>query len=85
MSDASTRPSSGAAHQGERINNRDKLLSFLDDEIIDARLPLSESGVLIRHSEEYERVEAPRRLRVHLKSNTVIQATFSLGPGRTGN
>jgi NAD(P) transhydrogenase len=70
------------------INNRDKLLSFLDDEIIDAlAYHLRERGVLIRHSEEYERVEADDSgVRVHLKSNKVIQSDVLLwAQGRTGN
>jgi len=70
------------------INNRDKLLSFLDDEIIDAlAYHLRERGVLIRHSEEYDRVEADASgVRVHLKSNKVIQSDVLLwAQGRTGN
>lgn len=70
------------------INTRDKLLSFLDDEIIDAlAYHLREHGVLIRHSEEYERVEADDTgVRVHLKSNKVIQSDMLLwAQGRTGN
>jgi NAD(P) transhydrogenase len=70
------------------INTRDKLLSFLDDEIIDAlAYHLRERGVLIRHSEEYERVEASdASVRVHLKSNKVIQSEVLLwAQGRTGN
>jgi len=70
------------------INNRDKLLSFLDDEIIDAlAYHLRERGVLIRHSEEYARVEADATgVRVHLKSNKVIQSDVLLwAQGRTGN
>jgi NAD(P) transhydrogenase len=70
------------------INNRDKLLSFLDDEIIDAlAYHLRERGVLIRHSEEYARVEADDAgVRVHLKSNKVIQSDVLLwAQGRTGN
>jgi NAD(P) transhydrogenase len=70
------------------VNNRDKLLSFLDDEIIDAlAYHLRERGVLIRHSEEYERVEADATgVRVHLKSNKVIQSDVLLwAQGRTGN
>ena len=40
------------------VNTRDKLLEFLDDEIIDAlAYHLRERGVLIRHREEYQRVE----------------------------
>jgi NAD(P) transhydrogenase len=70
------------------INTRDKLLSFLDDEIIDAlAYHLREQGVLIRHSEEYERVEADERgVRVYLKSAKVIQSDYLLWcQGRTGN
>jgi NAD(P) transhydrogenase len=70
------------------INTRDKLLSFLDDEIIDAlAYHLRESGVLIRHSEEYERVEADDAgVRLHLKSNKIIQSDILLwAQGRTGN
>jgi len=70
------------------INTRDKLLAFLDDEIVDAlAYHLREQGVLIRHSEEYERVEADDQgVRVHLKSNKVIQSDVLLwAQGRTGN
>jgi NAD(P) transhydrogenase len=70
------------------INTRDKLLSFLDDEIIDAlAYHLRESGVLIRHSEEHERVEADETgVRLHLRSNKVIQSDVLLwAQGRTGN
>jgi NAD(P) transhydrogenase len=73
------------------INTRDKLLAFLDDEIIDAlAYHLREHGVLIRHSEEYARVEADPSgdgsVRVHLKSNKVIQSDVLLwAQGRTGN
>ena len=73
------------------INTRDKLLAFLDDEIIDAlAYHLREHGVLIRHSEEYARVEADPAgdggVRVHLKSNKVIHSDVLLwAQGRTGN
>jgi len=78
----------GLAIKVNLINTRDKLLSFLDDEIIDAlAYHLREQGVLIRHSEEYERVEADDRgVRVHLRSNKVIQSDVLLwAQGRTGN
>eukprot|EP01031_Cornospumella_fuschlensis_P015041 gene15041-18373_t len=40
------------------IDNRDQLLSFLDDEISDAlSYHLRNNNVLIRHNEEYERIE----------------------------
>ena len=70
------------------INNRDKLLSFLDDEIIDAlAYHLRESGVMIRHSEEYDHVDADDHgVRLHLKSNKVIHSDVLLwAQGRTGN
>lgn len=52
------------------VNSRDKLLSFLDDEIIDAlSYFLRDQGVLIRHNEEYERVEVvDDGVILHLKS-----------------
>jgi len=70
------------------INNRDKLLSYLDDEIVDAlAYHLREQGVMIRHSEEYARVEANESgVRLHLASNKVIQSDVLLwAQGRTGN
>src|SRR5688500_6662280 len=70
------------------INNRDKLLAFLDDEIIDAlAYHLRESGVMIRHSEEYERVVADDAgVHVHLKSNKIIQSDILLwAQARSGN
>lgn len=70
------------------INTRDKLLSFLDDEITDAlSYHLREQGVLIRHSEEYERlVPAEDGVAIHLKSQKVIKADVVLwAQGRTGN
>src|SRR6478735_1675040 len=40
------------------VNSRDKLLAFLDDEIVDARAYfLRDQGIIIRHNEQYERVE----------------------------
>jgi NAD(P) transhydrogenase len=70
------------------INTRDQLLSFLDDGIIDAlSYHLSQNGVLIRHNEEYERVEAnDKEVRVHFKSNKQIVSDVLLwAQGRTGN
>jgi len=70
------------------INPRDRLLSFLDDEIIDAlSYHLRDNGVLIRHNEEYERVEADNNgVTLYLKSNKVIHSDLLLwGQGRTGN
>ncbi|MEZ4673766.1 MAG: Si-specific NAD(P)(+) transhydrogenase [Caldilineaceae bacterium] len=70
------------------INPRDRLLSFLDDEIIDAlSYHLRDNGVLIRHNEEYERVEAHANgVTLYLKSNKVIHSDLLLwAQGRTGN
>jgi NAD(P) transhydrogenase len=70
------------------INSRDKLLSFLDDEIIDAlAYHLRDQGIVIRHNEEYERVE-PREdgVVLHLKSGKRIRTDVLLwAQGRTGN
>ncbi len=70
------------------INTRDKLLAFLDDEIIDAlSYHLSENGVRILHSEEYERVEPTDcDVIVHLKSGKKIRSDILLwANGRKGN
>jgi NAD(P) transhydrogenase len=70
------------------INTRSQLLSYLDDEIIDAlAYHLRENGVLIRHSEEYEKVEADDKgVTIFLKSNKEIRSDYLLwAQGRTGN
>jgi NAD(P) transhydrogenase len=70
------------------INTRDRLLTFLDDEIIDAlSYHLSVNGVLIRHNEEYARVVADDHgVTLHLKSNKQIRTDYLLwANGRTGN
>ncbi len=70
------------------INNRDKLLAFLDDEIIDAlSYHLRDQGVMIRHDETYERIEARDDcVIVHLKSGKKIKSDALLwANGRTGN
>lgn len=70
------------------INTRGQLLSFLDDEIIDAlSYHLREQGVLIRHNEEYEKVEADAEgVTLHLKSQKQIRTDYLLwAQGRTGN
>ncbi|MEZ4862024.1 MAG: Si-specific NAD(P)(+) transhydrogenase [Caldilineaceae bacterium] len=70
------------------IDPRDRLLSYLDDEIIDAlSYHLRDNGVLIRHNEEYERVEAhDDGVTLYFKSNKVIQSDILLwAQGRTGN
>ncbi len=70
------------------INTRDKLLSFLDDEIIDAlAYHLRDQGVLIRHNEEYERVETEDDgVVLHLKSGKRLKTDLLLwANGRAGN
>ena len=70
------------------INTRHQLLSFLDDEIIDAlAYHLRENGVLLRHGEEYEKVEADDEgVTIYLKSNKQIRSDYLLwAQGRTGN
>jgi len=70
------------------INTRDKLLAFLDDEIIDAlSYHLRENGVILRHNEEYEKVVADDNgVTLYLKSNKEIRTDYLLwAQGRTGN
>jgi len=70
------------------INGRERLLSFLDDEISDAlSYHLRDSGVMVRHSEEHESVEASDTgVLVKLKSGKRIKADALLWcNGRTGN
>jgi NAD(P) transhydrogenase len=70
------------------VNTREKLLSFLDDEIIDAlSYHLRDLGCLIRHNEEYERVETvDDGMILHLKSGKKIKADVLLwANGRSGN
>lgn len=70
------------------INTRGQLLSFLDDEIIDAvSYHLREQGVLIRHNEEYEKVETDEEgVTLYLKSQKQIRTDYLLwAQGRAGN
>ena len=70
------------------VNGRDKLLSFLDDEIIDAlAYHLRDQGVVIRHNEEALRVEVKDDLVVlELKSGKKIGSEVLLwAQGRSGN
>ena len=70
------------------INNRSELLSFLDEEIIDAiSYHLRDQGVIIRHNEEYERVEGlSDSVVLHLKSGKQIKSDVILwAAGRTAN
>ena len=70
------------------VNQRGKLLSFLDDEIIDAlAFFLRDLGIVIRHNEEYERVEmADDGVILHLTSGKKLKSDIMLwANGRTGN
>ena len=70
------------------INTRDRLLAFLDDEIADALgYHLREQGVILRHLEEYESVEAGDEcVTLKLKSGKRIRADLLLwANGRSGN
>ena len=70
------------------INTRDKLLSFLDDEIIDAlAYHLRNQGTIIKHNEEVERIEGrDEDVVLVLKSGKQVRADALLyAQGRTGN
>ena len=79
---------SGLGMRVDLINNRDRLLSFLDDEISDAlSYHLRDSSVTVRHSEEYESIEANEHsVTLHLKSGKRLKADAILWcNGRSGN
>ncbi len=70
------------------INTRDRLLSFLDTEMSDSlSYHLWNNGVVIRHGEQIERVEASDdAVVVHLESGKKMRADLLLfANGRTGN
>jgi len=70
------------------VNTRGRLLDFLDDEITDAlSYHLRNHGVMVRHDEEYEKVEAnDDGVVLHLKSGKKIKNDVLLwANGRTGN
>jgi NAD(P) transhydrogenase len=70
------------------VNSRDKLLSFLDDEIIDAlAFFLRDQGIIIRHNEEYQRIEPlDDGVVLHLSSGKKLKSDVLLwANGRTGN
>lgn len=70
------------------VNTRDKLLEFLDDEIIDAlSYHFRDRGMLIRHREQYERVEPQDDgVVLHLKSGKMLKTDVLLwASGRVGN
>jgi NAD(P) transhydrogenase len=70
------------------VNTRDKLLSFLDDEIADALgYHLRDQGVVVRHGEEFEKVEPQEDgVVLHLKSGKRVRSDVLVwANGRTGN
>jgi len=70
------------------VNTRDRLLSFLDDEITDAlSYYLRQQGVVIRHNETYSRVEAnDDGVVLHCRSGKKFKTDVLLwANGRTGN
>ena len=70
------------------INSREGLLDFLDDEISDAlSYHMRERGVVIRHNEHLDRIEADDDgVVIHLKSGKQVKSDALLwAAGRTGN
>lgn len=70
------------------INSRESLLDFLDDEISDAlSYHMRERGVVIRHNEVFDRIEAvDDGVITHLKSGKQVKSDALLwAAGRTGN
>jgi len=70
------------------INTREKLLEFLDDEIIDAlSYHLRDQGVIIRHNETMHQIEgADDGVILHLKSGKMLKTdVFLWANGRQGN
>ena len=70
------------------INAQDRLLSFLDDEIVEAlSYHLREQGCVIRHNEQFKALEARERdVVLHLQSGRKIKSDLLLwANGRTGN
>lgn len=79
---------SGMGVKVDLINSRDRLLSFLDDEISDAlSYHLRDNSVMVRHGEEYKAVGEDRnRLELHLQSGKKLKADALLWcNGRAGN
>jgi NAD(P) transhydrogenase len=70
------------------VNTRDKLLEFLDDEIIDAlSYYMRDTGIRIRHGEAFERLETRDDCVIlHLKSGKQLKSDILLwANGRSGN
>ena len=78
----------GLGVKTDLINTRDRLLSFLDNEVSDAlSYHFWNNGVVIRNDETYEKVEATDDgVIVHLQSGKKMKADCLLyANGRTGN
>ncbi|WP_375751854.1 Si-specific NAD(P)(+) transhydrogenase [Vibrio sp. HN007] len=78
----------GLGVKTDLINTRDRLLSFLDNEISDAlSYHFWNSGVIIRNDETYEKIEGTKDgVIVHLESGKKMRADCLLyANGRTGN
>lgn len=78
----------GLGVKTDLINTRDRLLSFLDNEVSDAlSYHFWNSGVVIRNDETFERVEGTEDgVIVHLESGKKMKADCILyANGRTGN
>lgn len=70
------------------VNTRERLLEFLDDEISDAlSYHLRDHGTVIRHGEQYERIEPTHDgVVLHLKSGKKLKTdVFLWANGRAGN
>ncbi len=70
------------------VNTRGKLLEFLDDEIIDAlAYSMRDRGILIRHNELFEKIEASDEgVVTHLQSGKALKSDIFLwANGRNGN
>ncbi|VEB92094.1 soluble pyridine nucleotide transhydrogenase [Citrobacter koseri] len=67
------------------INTRDRLLAFLDQEMSDSlSYHFWNSGVVIRHNEEYEKIEGcDDGVIMHLKSGKKLKADWSAVRQRT--
>ncbi|WP_426417840.1 Si-specific NAD(P)(+) transhydrogenase [Aestuariirhabdus sp. LZHN29] len=79
---------SGLGVKVDLIDTRDKLLSFLDTEISDAlSYHLRNIGVMVRHDEEYSKVEASDDgVIMHLRSGKKVKGDALLwANGRSGN
>lgn len=78
----------GLGVKTDLINTRDRLLSFLDNEVSDAlSYHFWNSGVVIRNDETYERIEGTEDgVIIHLQSGKKMRADCLLyANGRTGN